>query len=92
LGGFRREELASRLAEDSLVLLLAIAPCLIRNQIAFQGQVLYSTLGGHDAVEGVLTPQGRALPGDNEKIKGAEGWILSDIETNDPSRLHFPPE
>ena len=71
---------------------IAIAPWLIRNQITFQGQVLYSTLSGHDAVEGVLTPQGRALPGDDEKIKGAEGWILSDIETNDPSRLLFPPE
>jgi len=50
---------------------------LIRNQIAFQEEVLYSTLSGHDAVEGILTPQGRALPGDNEKIKAAEGWLLT---------------
>jgi len=70
----------------------AISPWLIRNQMAFHGQVLYSTLSGHDAVEGVLTPQGRALPGDDAKIKGAEGWILSDIETNAPTRLNFPPE
>lgn len=71
---------------------MAISPWLIRNQIAFQGEVLYSTLSGHDAVEGVLTPQGRALPGDNEKIKAAEGWLLSDVETNAPSRLQLPSE
>jgi 4-amino-4-deoxy-L-arabinose transferase-like glycosyltransferase len=71
---------------------IAIAPWLIRNQITFQGQVLFSTLSGHDAVEGVLTPQGRALPGDDQKIKAAEGWILSDIETNGPQRLKFPSE
>ena len=71
---------------------MVISPWLIRNQIAFQGAALYSTLSGHDAVEGVLTPQGRALPGDDAKIKGAEGWILSDIETNAPSRRDFGPE
>lgn len=71
---------------------IAISPWLIRNQIAFQGKVLYSTLSGHDAVEGVLTPQGRALPGDDHKIEAAEGWLLSDVETNGPSRLHLPSE
>lgn len=71
---------------------MAISPWLIRNQIAFQGRILYSTLSGHDAVEGILTPQGRALPGDNEKIEAAEGWLLSEVETNAPSRLQLPSE
>ena len=53
---------------------VAVSPWLIRNHIAFQGRVLYSTLSGRDAVEGVLTPQGRALPGDDEKMEAAEGW------------------
>lgn len=71
---------------------IAISPWLIRNQIAFQGRVLYSTMSGHDAVEGVLTPQGRALPGDDDRIKAAEGWLLSEIETNAPSRTRLPSE
>jgi 4-amino-4-deoxy-L-arabinose transferase-like glycosyltransferase len=71
---------------------ITVSPWLIRNRIAFQGKVLYATLSGHDAVEGVLTPQGRALPGDDDKIEAAEGWLLGDIETNRPSRLHFPSE
>ena len=71
---------------------VAVSPWLIRNHIAFQGRVLYSTLSGRDAVEGVLTPQGRALPGDDEKMEAAEGWNLPDIETNDPSRMRFASE
>ena len=71
---------------------LVIFPWVIRNEIAFHGQVLYSTLSGTDAVEGVLAPQGRALPGDVERIRSAEGWVHNDIETNAPSRLSFPSE
>lgn len=71
---------------------LAISPWIVRNIIAFRGQTLYSTLSGHDAVEGVLTPQGRAFPGDEDRIRRAEGWVLGDIETNAPSRLSFPSE
>jgi hypothetical protein len=76
---------------------IAVSPWLIRNRIAFHGKVLYATLSGHDAVEGVLTPQGvtpqgRALPANDDKIEAAEGWLLSDIESNRPSRLHFPSE
>lgn len=71
---------------------LAVSPWLVRNQMVFHGQVLYSTLSGHDAVEGVLVPQGRAFPGDTERIEAAQGWTLEDIETNRPSRLRFPSE
>lgn len=71
---------------------VVVAPWLLRNQIVFHGKVLYSTLTGHDAVEGVLTPQGRALPGDNDRIQAAEGWLLGEVETNEPSRLQYPSE
>jgi 4-amino-4-deoxy-L-arabinose transferase-like glycosyltransferase len=81
-----------RVLAFSLFAGMAISPWLIRNQIAFHGEVLYSTLSGHDAVEGIVTPQGRALPGDGDKIKAAEGWLLSDVETNAPSRLQLPSE
>jgi hypothetical protein len=37
-------------------------------------RLLYSTLSGHDAIEGVVAPQGRALLGDNARIEAAEGW------------------
>lgn len=70
---------------------IPIVPWIVRNQMAFH-KLLYSTLSGHDAVEGVVAPQGRALPGDNARIEAAEGWLLSDIETNNPSRLRFPSE
>jgi len=70
---------------------IPIAPWVLRNQKVFR-KPLYSTLSGHDAVEGVVAPQGRALPGDNARIEAAEGWLLSDIETNNPSRLRFPSE
>jgi len=81
-----------RVLAFSLFAGMVISPWLIRNQIAFRGEVLYSTLSGHDAVEGILTPQGRALPGDDDKIKAAEGWLLSDVETNAPSRFQLPSE
>ncbi len=81
-----------RMLAFSLCAGIAVSPWLIRNQAAFHGKVLYSTLSGHDAVEGVLTPQGRALPGDDEKIRAAEGWVLNEVETNGPSRLRLPSE
>lgn len=71
---------------------IAVSPWLIRNQIVFHGRVLYSTLSGRDSVEGVITVQGRALPGDTEKMEAAEGWNLPDIETNNPSRMRFASE
>jgi Dolichyl-phosphate-mannose-protein mannosyltransferase len=70
---------------------IPIVPWVLRNQKVFH-KPLYSTLSGHDAVEGVVAPQGRALPGDNARIEAAEGWLLTDIETNNPSRLRFPSE
>ena len=69
---------------------VVICPWLIRNQSVFHGQVLYSTRG-YDAVEGVLV-QGRALPGDEDKMAAALGWTLAGVETNGSSRSMLPSE
>lgn len=72
---------------------LVVSPWLIRNQIVFHDQVLFSTHDGLDVLEGVLTPQGRALPGDSAKLRAAVGWVPPvDLETNAPSRLALGPE
>ncbi len=66
---------------------LVVSPWLIRNLVVFHGSALFSTQGGAAAVLGVLTPQGRALPGDSERLSQALGWIPPmELETNDASR------
>ncbi len=73
--------------------LIVISPWLARNLYVFHGQVLYSTHSGLDALEGVLTPQGRALPGDHERLVAAVGWEPPvDVETNSASRYTLPAE
>jgi 4-amino-4-deoxy-L-arabinose transferase-like glycosyltransferase len=76
-----------------LVSVLVVSPWLIRNEVVFHGQVLFSTHAGIDAVEGVLTPQGRALAGDSERLRDALGWVApEEAETNSPNRHLLPPE
>lgn len=66
---------------------LVISPWLIRNFVAFHGSLLLSTVSGPTAAMGVLTPQGRALPGDSERLRSALGWVPpADLETNSASR------
>lgn len=70
-----------------------ISPWLIRNFRVFHGAALYSTHAGMDALEGVLTPEGRALPGDSERLRAAVGWVPPvDVETNNPSRRRLAEE
>jgi len=77
----------------TLFSLLVVSPWLIRNEVVFRGQVLFSTHDGIDAVEGVLTPQGRALAGDSERLRAALGWVApEEAETNSPSRHLLPTE
>ena len=77
----------------SLVSVLVVSPWLMRNEIVFHGQVLFSTHDGIDAVEGVITPQGRALAGDSERLRAALGWVApEEAETNSPSRNLLPGE
>jgi 4-amino-4-deoxy-L-arabinose transferase-like glycosyltransferase len=77
----------------ALLPLLIVSPWLIRNWSVFHGAALFSTHGGLDALEGVVTPQGRALPGDAEKLRTEVGWVPPiDVETNNLSRRALPEE
>jgi len=65
-----------------------VSPWLIRNYLVFHGALVLSTEGGPTAAMGILAPQGRALPGDSERLIAALGWLPPmQLETNDPSRL-----
>ena len=71
---------------------LLVSPWLIRNYVVFHAAVL-STESGPTAAMGILAPQGRALPGDSERLYRNLGWFPpNDIETNDPSRSRLPSE
>lgn len=67
-------------------------PWILRNQVVFQGRVLFSTQGGYNALQGVLTPQGRVQPGDLGTLREAGSWLSGDLETNGPQRLKLPAE
>jgi 4-amino-4-deoxy-L-arabinose transferase-like glycosyltransferase len=70
-----------------------VAPWLWRNHSAFHRPLVYSTQGGFAAIAGVLLPQGRALPGDADKLRAAIGWGLpTELETNAMSRSSLPAE
>jgi 4-amino-4-deoxy-L-arabinose transferase-like glycosyltransferase len=71
---------------------IVLAPWIIRNAEVFDGKILYSSHGGINLLEGVLTPQGRAQNGEDERVRTGVGWLHSDIETNDAHRLNFPSE
>jgi len=81
-----------RVVLGGLVATAVVSPWFIRNLIAFQGQVLYSTHTGTNLLQGLLTPDGRTQPGDTAKLEAAAGWTISNIETNSPSRTTFPSE
>ncbi len=73
--------------------LLVISPWVVRNWKVFHGSVWLSTASGINAIQGVLAPQGRALPGDAERLRAALGWVPPvDIETNSASRRDLPGE
>ena len=75
--------------------LLVVSPWMIRNLVVFHGSssALLTTQSGNDVVTGLLAPQGRALPGDAERIRAAVGWVIpQELETNDPSRNLMPEE
>jgi hypothetical protein len=77
----------------SLIAGLLISPWIARNLAVFHRQVLFSTQGGFALMAGVLIPQGRALPGDAEKVQAETGWNLPEaLETNNKSRNLLPPE
>ena len=65
---------------------IVIAPWLARTFTAFHGRALYSTHVGFGAVEGILSPTGRAQEGETQKIDKALGWGNWSVETNSPAR------
>jgi 4-amino-4-deoxy-L-arabinose transferase-like glycosyltransferase len=71
---------------------LVVAPWLVRNLIVFHGRVLLSTQGGMNAVQGVLTPQGRVQGNDVTLLHDALGWQAGDLESNSPPVLPIPAE
>ena len=72
--------------------LVLISPWLVRNLIVFHGRVLYSTQTGFNAVQGILTPEGRTQVGDTQKLFRAMGWAVEQVETNNPARHLLPSE
>jgi 4-amino-4-deoxy-L-arabinose transferase-like glycosyltransferase len=80
--------LAARLKYLTLaigVAALTLSPWLIRNLVDFHGKVIFSTHSGMDAVEGVLAPQGRALPAEQaELIHRLVYDFPGSFETNTP--------
>jgi 4-amino-4-deoxy-L-arabinose transferase-like glycosyltransferase len=71
---------------------LIVMPWLVRNVIVFHGQVVFSTHGGYNAIQGVLSPQGRTQGSDSDKLFEAVGWRRGQLETNDPVRRNLGPE
>lgn len=75
-----------------LVAGLIVSPWIVHNAKVFHGKVLFSSHGGINLLEGVLTPDGRAQNGESEIVRAAVGWLHTDIEVNNPHRLLFPSE
>lgn len=71
---------------------LIVSPWIIRNALVFDGQELFSSQGGANLLEGVLTPEGRDERGEYKRLRDAVGWVHAEIEVNDPHRLLFPGE
>jgi 4-amino-4-deoxy-L-arabinose transferase-like glycosyltransferase len=71
---------------------LIVAPWLVRNAEVFHGKVLFSSHGGINLLEGVLTPDGRAQDGEDNRVRAAVGWLHTDIEQNNSHRLLFASE
>ena len=72
--------------------LVIVSPWLIRNFIVFHGDILYSSQTGTTAFQGALAPEGRTQSEGLIELKRQQGWWLSMIEVDRPSRLNFPSE
>jgi 4-amino-4-deoxy-L-arabinose transferase-like glycosyltransferase len=82
---------ARKLALVCLFSLAAVSPWIVRNWIVFGGQLVYGTDSGYAALEGVLSPSGRAQ---HRQIQQQEisGWLMYQLETNSQARLALPAE
>jgi hypothetical protein len=71
---------------------VVLSPWIAHTAIAFHGKVLYSTHTGFAAVEGILSPTGRAQEGETTKITQILGWGNWSVETNTPVLPEFRDE
>jgi len=71
---------------------LLVAPWIVRNAQAFHGRILFSSQGGVNLLQGVLSPDGRAQRDQPDRVRVAMGWTHTDIETNSATRLLYPDE
>lgn len=86
-----KKSLRSPLIVCSLAALI-VAPWIVRNALVFHGEILYSSHGGINLLEGILTPEGRAQGSEIERFRATVGWTHTDIEVNSTHRLQFPRE
>lgn len=93
---FFRQKGRLRLRDAALAVLVPcvlMTPWVWRNLRSFNGSVVFSTQAGFAAMAGVMSPQGRALPGEMENMRAALGWALpSELETNSSIRSRLPTE
>src|SRR5439155_26660504 len=75
-----------------LVPFVLVLPWLVRNLKVFHGQVLVSSVVGVNALEGILTPQGRGQRGEQEAVEKKLGWSVQHIEWNPAKRATLPSE
>jgi 4-amino-4-deoxy-L-arabinose transferase-like glycosyltransferase len=89
----RREGTARvrRLALICLLSLAVVSPWIVRNWSVFGGRLVYGTESGYAALEGVLSPSGRAQKPEVQQQK-ISGWMMYQLETNSPARLALPSE
>jgi hypothetical protein len=71
---------------------VVLSPWIAHTAIAFHGKALYSTHTGFAAVEGILSPTGRAQEGETTRITQILGWGNWSVETNTPAVPEFRDE
>jgi 4-amino-4-deoxy-L-arabinose transferase-like glycosyltransferase len=69
-----------------------LSPWIVRNLLVFRGSIIYSSHGGINLLEGILSPEGRAQKGESDQVRTAVGWLHTDLEVNDDHRLKFGSE
>ena len=91
LGHRGRTRRVLRLALVCLCSLAVVSPWIVRNWVEFGGRLVYGTESGYAALEGVLSPSGRAQSPEIQQKK-ISGWMMYQLETNSPTRLALPSE
>lgn len=72
--------------------MVMVSPWLVRNWLVFHGGILYSSQSGTTLLQGALSPDGRTQPYGSGPMQEHHAWLLSAIETDQPTRLAYPSE